>query len=135
MARHRPSRPRDKTRRSEPRLSDADLAKAKRQIAFLRRYKRAMKLRLNSAEALLVDGSRAPTNQGVVQHLVGKVDRATIAAALERKPLCDSAVRRAEFLAGASWITGATGVEGRKLLDVDTSLIHKTPHSTTQYSR
>jgi len=110
MARHRPSRPRDKNRRSEPRISEADLARAKRQIAFLRRYKRALKLRLNSAEALLVDGSRAPTNRGVVQHLLGKVDRATIAAALERKPLCDSAVRRAEFLAGASWITGDTGV-------------------------
>jgi hypothetical protein len=65
---------------------------------------------LNAEEALLVDGSRKPDHRGRLVHLLGKVDRTAIQAAIDRQPLCDDPLLRAEFLAGAARLTEDAGV-------------------------
>jgi hypothetical protein len=65
---------------------------------------------LNAAEDLLVNGRRDPTDRGVCRHLLGKVDRAVIDAAVAREPLKSNALARARMLAGAIRLTADVGV-------------------------
>lgn len=104
------SRSRHVARDADRPLSKEELARIRGQLAFLRRYRKVLRLRLNATEARLVDGSLAPDRRGVVQRLLSKIDRNAIEAALVRKPLSDSATGRAEFLAGAAGVSADVGV-------------------------
>src|SRR5581483_6196058 len=66
-------------------LSPSEVAEMKEHLAFLRRYKEILRLKLNAAEDLLVNGQREPSERGVCRHLIGKVDRAVIDAAIGRE--------------------------------------------------
>ena len=94
---------------AEP-LTDAELGRMREHLKFLRRYRRALRMKLNATEAAMVEGTVEPTARGVCKHLLSKLDRAAIQAALARKPLSDSAAQRAEFLAGAVSISSDVGV-------------------------
>jgi len=82
----------------------------KEHLAFLRRYKEILRLKLNAAEDLLVNGQREPSERGVCRHLIGKVDRAVIDAAIGREPLRSDAAARVRMLAGAIRLTADLGV-------------------------
>ncbi len=94
---------------SEP-LSTAEVAEMKEHLAFLRTYKETLRLRLNAAEDLLVNGRREPSDRGVCRHLLGKVDRTVVEAACGRDPLRSDAAARARMLAGAIRLTADVGV-------------------------
>jgi hypothetical protein len=91
-------------------LRAEEVAEMKEHLAFLRRYKSLLRLKLNAAEDLLVNGQRDPTERGVCRHLLGKVDRAVIEAAIARDPLHSDAGARARMLAGAVRLTADVGI-------------------------
>jgi hypothetical protein len=91
-------------------LAPAEIAEMKEHLGFLRRYKDILRLKLNAAEDLLVNGQREPSERGVCRHLLGKVDRAVIDAAVAREPLRSDAPARARMLAGAIRVTADVGV-------------------------
>jgi len=91
-------------------LAPAEIAEMKEHLAFLRRYKDILRLKLNAAEDLLVNGQREPSERGVCRHLLGKVDRPVIDAAVAREPLRSDAAVRARMLAGAIRVTADVGV-------------------------
>jgi hypothetical protein len=91
-------------------LSDAEVSEMKEHLAFLRRYKEALRIRFNAAEDLLVQGQRPPTDRGVCHHLLAKVDRAVVEGALEREPLRSDPAARSRMLAGAVRLTADVGV-------------------------
>jgi hypothetical protein len=82
----------------------------RRHLAYFRRYRRVLRLRVNAREARLVDGAEEPTHRGACKHLLGKLDRGAITAALARRPLVDDPAARAEFLAGAARVSTDVGV-------------------------
>ena len=69
---------------ADDRLTPAEVAEMKQHLAFLRAYKDILRLKLNAAEDLLVNGQREPTDRGVCRHLLAKVDRGAIEGALTR---------------------------------------------------
>src|SRR5438093_3510064 len=91
-------------------LDSAEVVEMKQHLGFLRRYKDILRLKLNATEDLLVNGQREPTERGICRHLLGKVDRAVIDAALAREPLRSDAAARARMLAGAVRLTADVGV-------------------------
>ncbi len=62
-----------------------------RHLRFLADHRKLLRLRVNAAEDLMLNGSRPPTDRGLCKHLLGKVDRASVDGALER--LTDSRAR------------------------------------------
>ncbi len=92
------------------RLDAAEVAEMKEHLAFLRRYKDLLRLKLNATEDLLVNGQRDPSERGVCHHLLAKVDRGVIEAAVQREPLRSDAGARARMLAGAIRLTADVGV-------------------------
>ena len=106
-------------------LSPAEVAEMKEHLAFLRRYKEVLRLKLNAAEDLLVNQQREPADRGVCRHLLGKVDRAVVERAIERDPLRGDAAARARMLAGAVRLTADVGV----LLAYLESLAHVRSHA------
>ncbi|MFN8544908.1 MAG: hypothetical protein U0807_12000 [Candidatus Binatia bacterium] len=94
---------------SEP-LGPAEVAEMRQHLAFLRRWREALRIKLNAAEDLLVNGQREPTDRGVCRHLLGKLDRAVLDAAISREPLRSDAAARARMLAGALRVTADDGV-------------------------
>ncbi len=82
----------------------------KAHLAFIRNYKDVLRLKLNAAEDLLVNGRREATDRGVCRHLLGKIDRAVIEGAVGREPLKSDAAARARMLAGAIRLTADLGV-------------------------
>ncbi len=91
-------------------LAPAEIAEMHEHLAFLRRYKEALRLKLNAGEDLLVNGQREPTDRGVCRHLIGKVDRTVIEHAVEREPFRSDPAARARMLAGAIRLTADVGV-------------------------
>src|SRR5262249_9756738 len=91
-------------------LDPAEVVEMKQHLAFLRRYKELLRLKLNATEDLLVNGQREPSERGVCRHLLGKVDRAVLDAAIAREPLHSDPVARARMLAGAVRLTADIGV-------------------------
>ena len=91
-------------------LTPAEITEMRGHLLFLRRYKEILRLKLNASEDLLVNGQREPTDRGVCQHLLGKVDRSVVERALEREPLRSDAATRAEMLAGAVRLTADVSV-------------------------
>jgi hypothetical protein len=91
-------------------LRPNEIREMKEHLAFLRRYKHLLRLKLNATEDLLVNGQREPSERGVCRHLIGKVDRAVIEAAIAREPLHSDAPARARMLAGAVRLTADLGI-------------------------
>lgn len=87
-------------RPAAPPIDDAD------PLAWLRRWRKVLRLPLSAAEARLVDGQRGGVEPGALAGLLRKVDRAALDAALNRRPLSDEPPQRARFLAGAAAATG-----------------------------
>ncbi len=65
-------------------LSPEEISVLKEHFRFLQRYRRELRLKVNAAEDLLINGAREPTHRGICQHLLGKVDRASVLAACAR---------------------------------------------------
>ena len=91
-------------------LDATEVAEMKQHLAFLRRYKDILRLKLNATEDLLVNGQREPTERGVCRHLLGKVDRSVVDAAIAREPLRSDAAARIRMLAGAVRLTADVGI-------------------------
>lgn len=81
-------------------LEGDERAELEAHLAFLRRYKGALRLSLNAAEDLLVNGAKPPSDRGVLKHLFAKLERSVIEQALSRDPFKSQAGARANFLAG-----------------------------------
>lgn len=65
-------------------LRKDEIATLKEHFRFLLRYRRELRLKVNAAEDLLLNGAREPESRGVCQHLLAKVDRASVVSACER---------------------------------------------------
>ena len=85
---------------AEQPLSADEVAEAEQHLALLRRFKKALRLSLNAAEDLMVNGARPPDDRGVLKHLLAKVDRQVVQAALSREPFNSDLALRGVFLAG-----------------------------------
>src|SRR5262245_10838577 len=104
------SRLAESTAPADDRLTSAEVAEMKQHLAFLRTYKDMLRLKLNAAEDLLVNGQRQPTDRGVCRHLLAKVDRAAIEGALTREPLRSDPAARARLLGRALRVTADVSV-------------------------
>jgi hypothetical protein len=91
-------------------MGAAEIAEMRDHLGFLRRYKEALRLKLNATEDLLVNGQREPSDRGVCRHLLAKVDRTVIEHAIGREPYKSDAAARARMLAGAIRLTGDVGI-------------------------
>ena len=60
------------------------MAALREQFSFLRENRKELRLKVNAAEDLLLNGVREPTHRGVCQHLLGKVERGAVLSAAER---------------------------------------------------
>lgn len=67
-------------------MTPAEVARMKTTLRFLREHRQTLKLKVNAAEDLLLNGSREPTHRGLCQHLLSKLDRARVLSASERLP-------------------------------------------------
>lgn len=65
-------------------LSPHEVAALRQHFRFLREHRRELRLKVNAAEDLLLNGDREPTHRGVCQHLLGKVERGSVLSASER---------------------------------------------------
>lgn len=65
-------------------LTPQELAALREHFRFLRENRRELRLRVNAAEDLLLNGVKEPTHRGVCQHLLGKVERSAVLSAAER---------------------------------------------------
>jgi hypothetical protein len=65
-------------------LTPSEVAALREHFRFLREHRRELKLKVNAAEDLLLNGVREPTHRGVCQHLLGKVERGAVLSASER---------------------------------------------------
>ncbi len=79
----------------------------KRHLRFLKVHRRALGVRLNAEEDLLVNGAREPEHRGVAIALLSKVDHATVTKALER---IDDPVLRTEILSGVVRFSDDLGI-------------------------
>lgn len=77
-------------------LTASEALQMKQHFAFLRQYRKVLKLKVNAAEDLLLNGRREPSHRGVCQHLLAKVEKSRVLAATERM----SAQEATSFLAG-----------------------------------
>ncbi|MEM7679160.1 MAG: hypothetical protein AAF449_24540, partial [Myxococcota bacterium] len=96
--RHKPQL--DLSAASDAPLTEEEVAEATQHLALLKRFKKSLRLSLNATEDLLVNGARVPDDRGVMKHLLAKVDRQIVQAALSREPLNSDRALRSEFLAG-----------------------------------
>ena len=78
-------------------LGPEEVAAMKQHFAFLLKYRKVLRLKLNAAEDLLVNGAKDPAHRGVCLHLLGKVDRAMVNGALTR---LDTPEARTRFTEG-----------------------------------
>ncbi|MEE8201438.1 MAG: hypothetical protein V3R29_09755, partial [Candidatus Acidoferrales bacterium] len=60
------------------------MAALREHFRFLRENRKELRLKVNAAEDLLLNGVREPTHRGVCQHLLGKVERGAVLSAAER---------------------------------------------------
>ncbi len=65
-------------------LTQDEVATLRQHFGFLRQHRKVLRLRVNAAEDLLLNGVQEPTHRGVCQHLLAKVDRASVMSAAER---------------------------------------------------
>jgi hypothetical protein len=76
-------------------------------LSFIRQHRKAMRINVNAAEDLLVNGAREPEDRGLCLHLLSKVDHTAVQRALERT---SDPVGRVRLLAGAVRATDDAGV-------------------------
>jgi hypothetical protein len=69
-------------------------------LAFLRQFKHHLKLSLNAAEDLLINGAKPPSDRGLAKHLLSKIDRKLVERTLAREAFKNDPPLRARFLAG-----------------------------------
>jgi hypothetical protein len=84
---------------AEP-LSEDEVREMNEHLAFLRQFKGHLKLSLNAAEDLLINGARPPTDRGVCKHLLSKIDRKLVERTLAKEALKNDVHLRSRFLAG-----------------------------------
>jgi hypothetical protein len=89
LSRAQPERPLDAAPVDTP-LTPQEAARMKEHFRFLREHRETLKLRVNAAEDLLLNGRREPTHRGVCQHLLAKVERARVLAVSERLPAAEA---------------------------------------------
>ncbi len=77
-------------------MSAAEVARMKATLRFLREHRHALKLKVNAAEDLLLNGRREPTHRGLCLHLLSKLDRSRVLHAAAQMP----AAQATDFLAG-----------------------------------
>ncbi len=77
-------------------LSPQEVAHFKAHFRFLREHRNLLKLRVNAAEDLLLNGVREPSHRGLCNHLLAKVERARVLTVSQTMPPAE-AVR---FLSG-----------------------------------
>ena len=65
-------------------LSPHEVCSMRDHFHFLRVHRKTLRLKVNAAEDLLLNGVQEPTHRGVCQHLLGKVDRRAVISACER---------------------------------------------------
>ncbi len=65
-------------------LSAREVAALREHFRFLQENRRELRLKVNGAEDLLLNGVREPTHRGVCQHLLSKVERGAVLSASER---------------------------------------------------
>ncbi len=73
-------------------LTPTEQAAMKRHLRFLAQNRAILRLKFNATEDLMVNGAREPTHRGQCLHLLGKVDRPAVEAAVGR--LSDPTARR-----------------------------------------
>ena len=96
----------DRSRPADEPLTRAEMADMRRHLAFIRRYRSVLRLKLNATEDLLVNGTKQTDHRGTCKHLLSKIDQSSITAALGREPLHSDVKSRVDFLGGAAAITG-----------------------------
>ena len=79
----------------------------KRHLRFLLQHRRVLRLKVNAAEDLLLNGAREPTHRGACIHLLSKVDLSCVKSALART--ADRAVR-SRVLAGVVRFSSDVGI-------------------------
>jgi hypothetical protein len=77
-------------------MSAAEVARMKVTLRFLREHRHTLKLKVNAAEDLLLNGRREPTDRGLCRHLLSKLERSRVVAAAEKM----APAQATEFLAG-----------------------------------
>lgn len=87
----------DTTKAADAPLSDIELREIREHFRFIARHRKVLRLKVNATEDLLLNGARDPEHRGVCIHLLGKIDRACINAALTR---IDDAGKRTQILEG-----------------------------------
>lgn len=77
--------PQAPTSAEEP-LTAKEVAQLKLHFKFLREHRNVLKLRVNAAEDLLLNGVKEPTHRGVCQHLLAKVERTRVLTVSQTLP-------------------------------------------------
>ena len=65
-------------------LTPAEAAEIRANFQFLSRHRKSLRLRVNAAEDLLLNGAQPPTHRGRCAHLLAKVDLSAVQSALDR---------------------------------------------------
>lgn len=74
----------DETKATDAPLTAHEREAIREHFRFLARHRKMLRIKLNAAEDLLLNGVREPEHRGICKHLLGKVDRACVKAALAR---------------------------------------------------
>lgn len=74
----------DLDRPADEPLEPAEAAEMVQHLKFLAEFRKPLRLRVNAAEDLMLNGSKPPTERGLCKHLLSKVDKAAVDGALER---------------------------------------------------
>jgi len=77
-------------------LSAQEVARFKAHFRFLKEHRHLLKLRVNAAEDLLLNGVREPTHRGLCNHLLAKVERSRVLSVSQSMP----ALEAVRFLSG-----------------------------------
>lgn len=67
-------------------LTPKEIARLKIHFKFLREHRHVLKLRVNAAEDLLLNGVKEPTHRGLCQHLLAKVERSRVLTVSQTLP-------------------------------------------------
>ena len=75
----------DLQKSAEEPLSPKEVAALREHFRFLREHRKELRLKVNAAEDLLLNGVREPTHRGVCQHLLGKPRTGTTVASPQHR--------------------------------------------------
>lgn len=67
-------------------LTPHEIARLKAHFRFLREHRNLLKLRVNAAEDLLLNGVREPSHRGLCKHLLAKVERSRVLTVSQTMP-------------------------------------------------